>query len=84
MSRISRHNFVLLALSQTDDEVQGNLLREYEQKFAELLERQKLTKLCSNAGFSKNIENGQFFIKLDDDALDDMQGSLREYTFTSK
>ena len=25
------------SISQTDDEVQGNLLREYEQKFAELL-----------------------------------------------
>ena len=44
-------------ISQTDTEVQRNLLREYEQKFAELPEQQKLTKLCSNAGFSKNIEN---------------------------
>ena len=38
-------------VSQTDAEVQGKLLREYEQKFAELHEQQKLTKLCSNAGF---------------------------------
>ena len=34
-------------ISQTDAEVQGTLLREYEQKFAELPEQQKLTKLCS-------------------------------------
>ena len=68
-------------LSQTDDEVQGNLLREYEQQFAELREHQKLTKLCSNAGSSKNCEKGQFFITLDDDdAPDDTKGSCREYT----
>ena len=38
-------------ISQTDAEVQRKLLREYEQKFEELPEQQKLTKLCSNAGF---------------------------------
>ena len=48
-------------ISQTEAEVQGNPLRECEQKFADLPELEKLTKLCSNAGFSKNIEKGQFF-----------------------
>ena len=67
-------------MSQTDAEVQRNLLREYEQKFAELLEQQKLTKLCSKAGFSKNVEKGQFFITFDDEALDEMKGSCRAYT----
>ena len=67
-------------ISQIDAEAQRKLLREYEQKFAELLEQQKLTKLCSGAGFSKNIEKGQFSITLDDDALDDLKGSCREYT----
>ena len=43
-------------ISQTDAEAQGNLLREYEQKFAELPEQQKLTKLCSDVGFLKNID----------------------------
>ena len=65
--------------SQTDAETQRNLLREYEQ-FAELPEQLKLAKHCSNAGFSKNIEKGQFFIAHDDDALDEMKGSCREYT----
>ena len=37
-------------VSQTDAEAQRMLLRDYEQKFAERPE-QKLTKLCSNAGF---------------------------------
>ena len=36
-----------------------------EEKFAELFEQEKVTKLCSDAGFSKNIEKGQFFITLD-------------------
>ena len=67
-------------ISQTDAEVQANLLREYEQKFAEHPEKEKLTKLCSNAGFSKNIEKGQFFITFDDDAPDNMKGSCRKHT----
>ena len=44
------------AISKTDMSVHGSLLRDYEQKFAELPEDQKLTKLCSDAGFSKDIE----------------------------
>ena len=43
-------------------------------------EQEKLTKLCSNAGFSKNVEKGQFFITLDGDTLDKLMGSCREYT----
>ena len=43
-------------ISHTDAEVQGNLLRKYEQIFADFPEQEKLTKLCSNAGFSNNIE----------------------------
>ena len=72
-------------IRQTDAEVHGNWLREYEQKFVDLPKQEKLTKLCSNAGFSKNIEKGQLLITLDDDTLDDdtldeMMGSCREYT----
>ena len=53
-----RENLLLLTLFlRLMREEQRKLLREYEQKFAELLEQQKLmTKLCSNAGFSKNID----------------------------
>ena len=53
------------AISQTDMSAQGNLLREYEQKFAQLPEDQKLAKLCSDAGFLKDIGKGQFFITLE-------------------
>ena len=67
-------------ISQTDIEVQGNFLREYEEKFADNFDQEELTKRCPNAGFSKNIEKGQFFITFDDEALDEMTGSCREYT----
>ena len=55
----------LIKIPQTDAELQGNLLREYEQTFAALSEHEKLTKLCFNAGFSQNIEKGHFFNALD-------------------
>ena len=56
------------------------LMREYEQKIAELPEQQKLTKLCSNAVFSKNVEKGQFSMTLDEERLDDMSTLCRQYT----
>ena len=76
-----RQNFTLLTLLlRLMPKYKTNLLRGYEQKLAELPEQQKLTKLCSNAVFLKNIEKGQFFITLDDEAPDKMKGSSREYT----
>ena len=65
--------------SQTDAGVQGNLLREYEQRFADLPGHAKLIKLCSIAGLAKTVEKGQFFTTLDDTELDRMRGSCREY-----
>ena len=38
---------------------QGDLLQEYERKFAELPDDQKLSKLCSDAGFLKEIVKRQ-------------------------
>ena len=67
-------------ISQTDADVQGNLFREYEQKVAELLEDQKLTKLCFEACFLKDIGEGQFFITHDEERPDEMKTSCREYT----
>ena len=49
-------------------------------KFAEHLKDQILTKLCSDAGFLKDIGKGQFFITLEDEGPDDVQTSCREYT----
>ena len=67
-------------ICQTDAEVQGNLLRQFDQKFEELPEQQKVSKLWSNAGFSKNIDKGQFFITLCEESLDNFKTSCREYT----
>ena len=67
--------------SQTDMSVQENLLRYYEQNFAELPEDQKLTKLCSDAGFLKDNGKGQCFIALEEEeGPEDMQTFCREYT----
>ena len=64
----------------TDERVQGDLLRDYEQKFANLPVHLKLTKLCSNAGLANTVENRQYFTTLDDAELDKLKGSCREYT----
>ena len=42
----------------TDERVQGDLLRDYEQKFANLPVYLRLTKLCSNAGIAKTVQKG--------------------------
>ena len=41
-----------LAETQANEERQGNLLQEYEQRFEKLSEDQKLSKLCSDAGLN--------------------------------
>ena len=55
-------------------------MREDEQKLAELPDDQKLSKLCSDAGFLKEIGKGQFFITLEEEGLEVMQTVCREYT----
>ena len=64
--------------------VLGNLLREYEQRFADLQEHATLTKFCSNVCLAKIFLKGQFFMTLDDDPFDKLMGSCREYFFASK
>ena len=44
---------------------QGNLLREYEQNFADP-EGQKMSTLCKNVVFLQRIGKGQFFITIDE------------------
>ena len=58
---------------------QGNMLQDYFEKFAELLEDQKLSKLCRDAGFLKKIKKGQFFIT-NEEGSEVMQTACREYT----
>ena len=63
-----------------NEKVQGNLLREYERKCANLPDDIELIRLCSNAGFIKTVAEGQFFVTLDDAELAKLGGSCREYT----
>ena len=63
--------------------MQGNLLQDYEHKFEQLPEDQKLSKLCCDAGL-KIVERGQLFITLDEEeGPDKMKKSCREYTLDS-
>ena len=64
---------------RTDDKVQGHVLQNYEQKFANLPDHLQLTKLCSNVGITKTVR-GQYLTTLDDAELDKLGGSCREYT----
>ena len=59
-----------------------DLFHYYEPKFAELLDDQKLPKLCSDAGFLKKLGKGQFFVTREEGS-EVMQTACREYT-TSK
>ena len=44
-----------------NDKVQGNLLHDYEQRFANLQDHLQLIKLCSSVGITKTVANGQYF-----------------------
>ena len=48
----------------TDEQLHGNLLQDYECKFEQPSDNQKISKLCSDAGL-KIVQTGQFFITLD-------------------
>ena len=68
------------AISQASTSLaQEHLLHEYERKFAELPDDQKLSKLSSDAGFVKEFGKGQFFITFEEES-DGMQTVCREYT----
>ena len=43
---------------RTNDNVQGNLLQNHEQKFANLPEHLELIKLCFNVGITKTVARG--------------------------
>ena len=56
------------------------MLQDDEQKFEQLPEHQKLSKLCCDAGL-KIVEKEQFFITLDEEeGPDEMKNLCREYT----
>ena len=59
--------------------VAGSMPQDYEHKFEQLPDDQKLFKLCCDTGL-KFKEKGQFFITLDEEGPDEMKNSCREYT----
>ena len=68
-----------LAQMQANEERQGNLLQEYEQRFEKLSEDQKLSKLCSEAGLGLD-EIGQIFFALPSPREEGNKSLCREYT----
>ena len=67
-------------LSQTNAQQRRNLVqKEYERKFEQLSEDQKLSNLCSDAGL-KFVETGQYFNTLDTEEGQQMQHLCLEYT----
>ena len=65
--------------SQTNVQQRRNLVQEYERKFEQLSEDQKLFKLYSDAGL-KLVEKGQYFYTLDTEDGQQMQHLCQEYT----
>ena len=60
------------AETQASEQQLGNLLHEYEQRFEQLSEDQKLSKLCSEAGL-RLFEIGQYFHTLETPRGKEMQ-----------
>ena len=58
---------------------QEDLWQDNERKFAELLDDQNLSILCSDAGFLQKNVKGQFFITIEEGS-EVMQMACREYT----
>ena len=65
--------------TQTNAQHRGNLLQEYERKFEQVSQDQKLSKLCSDASL-KLVETGQHFYTLDTEGGLQMQHLCREHT----
>ena len=69
----------LLPTLHTNTESQGNLLQYYQFKSQQLLENQRLSKFCCDAGL-RIVETGHFFITLEEKGPDWMKNSCREHT----
>ena len=67
-----------LAEAQANEERQGNLLQEPEERFEKLSEDQKLSRLCSEAGL-RLVEVRQFFYTLPSPRGEGNQSLCREY-----
>ena len=68
-----------IAENSTNAQQWRNPWQEYERKFEQLSEDQKLSKLCSDAGL-KLVEREQYFYTLETYEGQQMQHLCREYT----
>ena len=66
---VSTHRVTTTKPLLTNETVQGNLLREYDRKFANVPDDIKLIRLFSNAGFIRTVAEGEYFVTLDDAEL---------------
>ena len=64
------------AETPTNAQQRWNLVQEYDRKFEQLSEDQKLSKLCSDAGL-KLVERGQYFFTLATEEVQEMQHLCR-------
>ena len=68
-----------VAENSSNAQQRRNLLQEYERKFEQVPEDQKLSKLCSDAGL-KHVERGKYFYTLETLERQQMQHLCRECT----
>ena len=66
----------------TDFQVRGNLLHQYKQKFANLPVEIRVIKTCSEAGFTKTVSQGRYFVTIHDVEMAKLgcPGLCRDYT----
>ena len=65
------------SIAEYSTNARRNLVQEYERKFEQMSEDQKLSKLCSGAGL-KLVEQGQYFYTLDREEGQQMQHLRRD------
>ena len=71
------------AENSTNAQQRRNLVQEYERKFEQLSEDQKLSKLCSDAGL-KLVKKGQYFCTLETEDGKQMQHFMQRKHDASK
>ena len=66
----------------TDDPAQEDLLQKYQERVERLSQQNRVIKFCTNAGFLKTVDVGQYFMAKDTEEFSQFTESVacREYT----
>ena len=66
----------------TDDPAQEDLLQKYQERVESLSQQNRVTKICTDAGFLKTVGVGQYFMTKDTEEFSQFTDSVscREYT----